>query len=136
MINKNLLPSDTRTTEIISGVSLMIISLLIFLTGERYLPATMLSEHGWHFWGIVSGVFGAAQIGAVSQSDGERARAIMAWLSGSYWIWSGAHQLMGTQGHFFDAVSIVLGVSCMYAFVINLLLVTEKEEQHGNDAIA
>lgn len=135
MTHKNLLPSDTRTTEIISGVSLVLISILILTSGGKFVPDHMSLEHYWQFWGMISGIIGALQILFVLVANMEHARSVVAWITGSHWIWSGTHQFSMSTGQFYDTVLLVLGISCMYAFVINLLITSQKDQENGNDVI-
>jgi hypothetical protein len=123
---KNLLPADTRPIELISGTSLLISAILIFITQDLYFPEKMNDVHQWPFWGILSLVFGFIQILSVIEDDMEPIRTITAWLTGTYWVWSGFFHLMSDYGHFYDIVLIVLGLSCLYSFIINLQFIKKS----------
>lgn len=125
-IIKQLLPADTRPVELISGFSLFVMAILIVTTGTMFFPEHLQDFHQWQFWGIVSGLFGLLQVFAVAMDDMEALRSVTSWFTGIYWLWSGLIQLFGPNGHFDDVVIIVLGASCMYAFIINLLFSKTK----------
>lgn len=131
-IIKQLLPADTRPVELISGFSLFVMALLIVTTGTKFFPPHLHDFHQWQFWGIVSGLFGFLQVFAVVMEDMEAMRSVISWFTGIYWIWSGLIQISGSNGHFDDVVIMVLGASCMYAFIINLLF-TKKHGIHSRN---
>jgi len=132
MTLRNLLTADTRATEITSGISLVIIAIVIMCTGKQFFPVHLINFHAWQFWGIVSGVFGALQLTAIMLEESEHVRAVTSWIAGTYWLWSGSYQIFSGTGQFYDIVLIILGISCMYAFVINLLITTTIKN-HGID---
>lgn len=119
---RKFLPNDTRLVELISGGSLVIGMLIGILTNQYILPAELLSYHVWQFWTMMLGIFGILQVGACSVHRLEYLRAATNWLIGGYWIWVGAHQIAVAEPYLTATVSILIGVSCFYAFVVNLLL--------------
>lgn len=124
---RRLLPADTRPIELISGASLLISALLIISTGELFFPKHLHDFHQWQFWGILSGIFGVVQLYAVAMDDLESLRAVTAWFTGVYWVWTGLVQLFGPHAQFDDVVIVLLGASCLYAFIINLLFTAKRK---------
>ncbi len=127
MINiKNLLPLDTRATEILSSFSLILSSLLIFYAGPSVITESMRNEHHWMFWDILLFLFGCFQITAVIKNWDAMVRAILSLVIGIYWIWLGVANLCQESLSIVFIVSIVLGAMCQYSYIVNLLYAAKK----------
>lgn len=127
---KNLLPSDTRAVEIISGISLFLSSLFIFYGHDKFLSLHIIEAHHWLFWGIMFVIFGSYQIISVLNNWDVMIRAILGLFIGAYWIWDGLSGLCQSQFVITDILPIVLGISCQYSFVVNLLYASKN---HGHN---
>lgn len=121
-----LLPTDTRTIELVSAFALIMTSVTLLLGA----PAStwMLEIHAREFWVIILASFGFLQfIGVVHTTySAEVVRAIVTWIVGAFWVWiSGEYMLDRVRPT--EVAAFLLGVSNLYAFVINLnLLVRGK----------
>lgn len=127
---KNLLPSDTRAAEIISGVSLFFSSILVFYGHDKFLSEHILEAHHWLFWAMIFLIFGVFQLVSVLNRWDVMIRAILCLFIGTYWIWDGFSGLCQSNFTATDILPIVLGISCQYSFVINLLYSTKN---HGHN---
>lgn len=123
------LPNDTRLVELISGGSLVLGAVMSFFTDQHIVPTDLLSYHIWQFWALLLGVLGVIQVGACAVTHFEHLRAATNWLVGGYWMWVGIHQMVVYQLDLTTIVSVLMGVSCFYAFVINLLLTRQAWKQ-------
>jgi hypothetical protein len=119
---RSFLPDDTRSVELVSGCSLLLclaISALI-----TYLnPSIGSSGTLTHYNILAIGWFGLIQIFVCTTAHMRSIRAIVNWVTGSYWIWVGSHELMINPPALLGALSVILGMSCLYAFVVNVLKV-------------
>ena len=119
---RNFLPNDTRLLELISGISLTLYMVVTLSTDRALVPIEFLEYHVWQFWMLVLGAIGVVQIAACAQQKVEYLRAATNWMAGSYWVWMGVYQLDYGYYHAMTIVSMLIGLGCLYAFVVNLLL--------------
>lgn len=121
----HLLPQDTRIAELISGFSLILMSVLMMFANIQPTDA-MVRFHEAHFWFILSGVFGGLQIFSLIVNDKlEQLRFVLAWVTGTFWSWVAMDSIANGVNPT-DIAGLVLGISNLYAFVINLLLVKQS----------
>lgn len=120
-----LFPSDTRIAEILSAISLLFSGMLMLLVPQST-PLALLVYHTSFFWGMLALVFGLLQlIIVVWFYDEELARALFAWIVGTYWVWMS----LGTVNMAVVpaiVASFFLGVSNLYSFVVNILVVKKQ----------
>jgi hypothetical protein len=127
---QNLLPQDTRTSEICAGVVLVSMALLCFLgmVIDGY-PIDMGNLSGVQvmpFWAMSCLVMGLMQLLSVAiYPRAELLRVIMSWANGSALIWLG---LTASIGHVdpSDLCAFFVGVSNLYAFIINASLLRKS----------
>jgi|688.fasta_scaffold508818_2 hypothetical protein len=125
MFPLSLLPQDTRIVELLSGIALVLVGLGLMLSGNG-LVGTHNSVQENTFWCLITMAFGALQISAIAMCRSmEHLRFILAWVSGSFWVWV-ASANMAVVVSATDIATIGLGVMNLYAFVINLLLVKQS----------
>jgi hypothetical protein len=122
---KNLLPSDTRAAEILSGFSLIISSILILYNQDSVLTHSMKETHHWIFWVIVLFIFGFLQIASLLKNWDGMVRAIISLVVGIFWFWIGVSICQHALNIVY-IMPIVLGVICHYSYVINLLYAAKK----------
>ncbi len=121
-----LLPTDTRTIELASAFSLVLTSITLLLGAPA--SAWMLEIHAREFWVIVLSAFGVLQlIGVVHNTySAEVVRVIVTWVVGAFWVWISFEYMIEVVRPT-EVSAFLLGVSNLYAFVINLnLLVRGK----------
>lgn len=121
-ICKNLLPQDTRSVEITSAWSLIMLSLFLVLSSES--TEAMESLHPVEFWSTVTCIFGSLHLySLVRISKEEPVRVVTSWVSGSFWIWLSLSGGLNNPG---DIATLILGVGCMTAFLINTVILSES----------
>lgn len=123
---KNFFPQDTRIIESMSALSLIYMSLASYLSGGAILPQELWGLHYWQFWMVLSGIFGFVQLFIVALDKNYIARSLLAWVTGTYWVWSGLIQFTPAVA-IACGISIILGIMCFYTFIVNLLIGT----RHG-----
>ena len=126
MILRQFLPNDTRLLELISGLSLVIYMVVTFVVDQALVPVELVEYHIWQFWMIVVGIVGSIQIIACVQQKLEHLRAATNWLAGSYWVWMGVVQADFGYYHAMTIVALLMGVGCLYAFIVNVLLARQS----------
>lgn len=121
-ICKKLLPRDTRSVEFTSAWSLILLSLFLVLSSES--TEAMESLHPVEFWATTTCIFGSLHLySLVRLSKEEPVRLVTSWLSGTFWIWVGLSNGLNTPG---DIATLILGVGCMAAFLINTMILSES----------
>lgn len=124
MILHSLLPQDTRIAELTSGFALIFVSMVFFFGGTP--SDSLLSIHHEYFWALITSIFGCLQLTSVTVCEKlEHLRFILAWLSGTFWIWVSTEHGFN-HVHLPDIATFVLGVANLYAFVVNLLLIKQS----------
>lgn len=123
---KKLMPSDTRATELISGFSLILSSILLLYGGNSYIPDNLKLMHHWAFWSILFFIFGSFQIIAIYKEWDAMIRAILSWVVGIYWLWVGVGNLCIHNPDINYILLLVLGASCQYSYIVNLLFSAKK----------
>ena len=123
---KNFFPQDTRMIESTSAFSLMYMCIAAYLSNGTILPHQLWELHYWQFWTLLSGFFGATQLLIAVLDKNYIARSLLAWATGTYWVWSGLIQFTPAVA-IACGISIILGIMCFYTFIVNLLIGT----RHG-----
>jgi multisubunit Na+/H+ antiporter MnhB subunit len=119
----SLLPRDTRTAELASAGALILSSLLFFVGFGA--EGRVADLKGTEFWVIITLCFGILQILAILEEHLEHLRAIVAWIAGSFWIWS-ALDTLTFQVQSTEVAAFMLGITNFYAFVINAMMVKNQ----------
>jgi len=126
MIPSGLLPQDTRITELTSGLALVLIGFSFFVSSIS-ITHGVTSMHQNVFWCILTITFGVLQIASIElYRRMEHLRFILAWATGSFWIWVSAENLSAGRIGPSEIATIVLGITNLYAFIVNLLLVKQS----------
>lgn len=126
MIPSGLLPQDTRIAELTSGFALVLVG-LAFITSGVSITHGITSMHQNTFWCILTIVFGALQIASIElYKRMEHLRFVLAWVTGSFWIWISTENLTGGGIGPSEIATIVMGIMNLYAFIVNLLLVKQS----------
>lgn len=119
---RHLLPQDTRSVEIISALTLLMLSL--FLMTSSATTEAMESLHPVEFWATVTCIFGSLHLYSLIRLNKEEpVRLVISWASGTFWIWLGLSSGLNNPG---DFVTLILGVGCMKAFLINTTILSES----------
>lgn len=119
---RHLLPQDTRSVEITSAWSLLMLSL--FLMTSSATTEAMESLHPVEFWATVTCIFGSLHLYSLIRLNKEEpVRLVISWASGTFWIWLGLSSGLNNPG---DIVTLILGVGCMTAFLINTTILSES----------
>jgi hypothetical protein len=119
---RHLLPQDTRSVELTSAFSLLILSL--FLMTSSATTEAMESLHPVEFWATVTCIFGSLHLYSLIRLNKEEpVRLVISWASGTFWIWLGLSSGLNNPG---DIVTLILGVGCMSAFLINTMILSES----------
>lgn len=117
-----LLPQDTRSVEITSAWSLIVLSFFLIVSTES--TDSMDALHPVEFWATVTCIFGSLHLySLVRLTKEEPVRLVASWLSGTFWIWLGLTSGLNTPG---DIATLILGVGCMTAFLINTMILSES----------
>ena len=118
------LPQDTRSVEITSAWSLIILSVFLICTKET--PESMSALHPAEFWSTLTFLFGTLHLYSLLRlTKEEHTRLVISWVSGTFWVWVGLSSGMGSSG---DIVALVLGVGCFKAFLTNTMIASKKWE--------
>jgi len=120
-----LFPQDTRIVELVSGVAMTFVGFAMLVSGSGI--TEQLQDLGArHFWVLLTIIFGTLQVAAIiTYRRAEHLRFILAWAAGSFWLWlSMEHLTAGFSPT--EVVTFLVGISNLYAFVINLLLVKQS----------
>ena len=121
-ICRHLLPQDTRSVEITSAWSLLMLSL--FLMTSSATTESMESLHPIEFWATVTCIFGSLHLYSLIRLNKEEpVRLVISWVSGTFWIWLGLSSGLNNPG---DIVTLILGVGCMSAFLINTMILSKS----------
>lgn len=119
---RRLLPQDTRSDELTSALSLLMLSL--FLITSSATTEAMESLHPVEFWATVTCIFGSLHLYSLIRLNKEEpVRLVISWVSGTFWIWLGLSSGLNNPG---DIVTLILGVGCMKAFLINTTILSES----------
>lgn len=119
---RHLLPQDTRSVEITSAWSLLMLSLFLMVSSET--TEAMESLHPNEFWATVTCIFGSLHLYSLIRLNKEEpVRLVTNWVSGTFWIWLGLSSGLNNPG---DIVTLILGVGCMSAFLINTMILSES----------
>lgn len=122
-ICRHLLPRDTRSVEITSALSLLMLSLFL-MTSSSATTEAMESLHPVEFWETVTCIFGSLHLYSLIRLNKEEpVRLVISWASGTFWIWLGLSSGLNNPG---DIVTLILGVGCMTAFLINTTILSES----------
>jgi hypothetical protein len=120
---RHLLPQDTRSVELTSAFSLLILSLFL-MTSSSATTEAMESLHPVEFWATVTCIFGSLHLYSLIRLNKEEpVRLVISWASGTFWIWLGLSSGLNNPG---DIVTLILGVGCMTAFLINTTILSES----------
>lgn len=128
MFPLSLLPQDTRIAELLSGISLLVVGMALLITGKGFLhhSTVMVTMQYNAFWCILCIAFGVLQISAIAVHRGlEHLRFILAWITGSFWVWL-ASANFSNGANATEMVTMLLGITNLYAFIVNLLLVRQS----------
>jgi hypothetical protein len=119
---RHLLPQDTRSVELTSAFSLLILSL--FLMTSSATTEAMESLHPVEFWATVTCIFGSLHLYSLIRLNKEEpVRLVISWASGTFWIWLGLSSGLNNPG---DIVTLILGVGCMITFLINTMILSKS----------
>lgn len=120
-IIKNFMPQDTRSLEILSGLSLFIISIIFFSVPD--LDTLLFKNHPHSFWGLISGLAAVIQIYGIAVHPRKfRWRIIGLWLAGMFWTF---FTLSGDFNPIRSISEIVLALSSFICFITNLIIASE-----------
>lgn len=113
---KNLLPQDTRSSELLSAAALIILGMSLMSSQfGRILtqpPFFIILE-------VVSILFGGIQLTSLLfHPKLELSRVIFAWVNGTFWIW--LSYILFPLSSLAGMMCIVLAISDYAAFLINL----------------
>lgn len=120
---KLMLPQDTRSIEMVSAISLLLIGIAInFITAY----SNMIQIHSQHFWSVILMVFGALQVASIVYSENLHiVRTITSWTVGYFFVWIGFSSIL-VHPTTNDFAAIILGFGNWYAFVLNLNLMRKS----------
>lgn len=125
-----ILPIDTRLSELAAAWALLFLAAMIAAGATGLIDGINVSGLINHepspFWVIILSALGALQLFAVATSPrAEILRIVMAWACGTAWVWL---SLASNIGHTDppDPAALVLGLSNLYAFCINSLLIRHQ----------
>lgn len=124
--SKNFFLQDTRMIESTSAFSLLYMCIAAYLSHGTILPHQLWELHYWQFWTLLSGFFGLTQLFIAALDKNYIARSLLAWVTGTYWVWSGLIQFT-PEAAIACGISVILGIMCFYTFIVNLLIGT----RHG-----
>lgn len=125
MFPLSLLPQDTRIVEVLSGLALVFVGIGLMIPGNGMISISVSTPVAT-FWALLTLAFGVLQLGSIAMCKAmEHLRFILAWISGSFWIWI-ATENASTAVTASEIATIVLGITNLYAFIINLLLVKQS----------
>jgi hypothetical protein len=120
---RHLLPQDTRSVELTSAFSLLILSLFL-MTSSSATTEAMESLHPVEFWATVTCIFGSLHLYSLIRLNKEEpVRLVISWASGTFWIWLGLSSGLNNPG---DIVTLILGVGCMITFLINTMILSKS----------
>jgi hypothetical protein len=125
MFPLSLLPRDTRIVELLSGIAMVLVGMGLLLSGNSLMGTVTTVQYNT-FWFLIAVAFGSLQIFSIALcAKMEHLRFILAWISGSFWIWVASTNL--AHGiHASEIATMMLGITNLYAFIINLLLVKQS----------
>ncbi len=129
---RNLLPQDTRPLEILSGVSLLLLSIAFGLFPG--VPMELIYEHPIEFWQILTFILSLIQLGAILFHPRHfHTRIAGLWGTGCFWVFFAFNNGFNPLNSIVNSIVVaVLGVSCMIAFVINSIILSENHKNKGN----
>lgn len=111
----NLFPRDNRSAELASAAALILFAIHIVFAGS--LPERLADLQEATFWVLAFSVLGFIQlVSLLAYPHTEILRAGMSWLNGLLWIW------LSLSAYTAAAPAIMLGVTNLYAFVVNVNL--------------
>ena len=122
---KNFMPQDTRAGEIISAITLAILSVIFYI--DPSLDSKLFSQYSNIFWAASSGLVGFIQLyGLLMHPNKLNWRIVGLWMAGSFWA------LFAFSGEV-NIIRIVAGsvVSfyCFIFFIINLIIASEDKNK-------
>lgn len=104
---------------------MVLVGLGLLISGNGLIGSVSSVEQN-AFLCIVAIVFGILQLSSIALCRTmEHLRFILAWISGSFWIWVATADISHTVTAA-EIATIMLGVTNLYAFIINLLLVKQS----------
>lgn len=114
---RRLLTTDTRSVELISGLSLVSASLGYFVGyGQEH---RLFQFHQPEFWIILTMLFGLMQVFTIIEEGLDNLRFALCWIAGIFWLWVGLYTINEIIKPT-DALSVIMGVFNLYAFVVNV----------------
>lgn len=104
---------------------MVLVGMGLLLTGNSIMGTVTSVQHNT-FWCLIAVAFGSLQVSAIALcTKMEHLRFVLAWFAGSFWIWIATANL--THGvHASEIATVMLGITNLYAFIINLLLVKQS----------
>lgn len=127
MKSSSFFPQDTRTSEFISAISLIIFSICCINRSHVNIDIIpLLKFHVVQFWVVITAVLGFIQLISVGlYPRTEILRIISSWVAGSFWVWI---SLTSYKVDPSDIGVFVLGMANLYAFSVNSLLLRKTWE--------
>lgn len=126
IIYKNLMPQDTRAGEIISAVTLVILSIVFFL--DSSLDTQLFAKYSNIFWGVYSGIVGLIQLyGLLKHPDKLNWRIVGLWMAGSFWA---LFAFSGDMNIIRIVAGSVVSFYCFIFFIINLIIAGENRNKN------
>jgi hypothetical protein len=99
---------------------------MLLFCGNYYIPEHLKEMHHWVFWAILFFIFGSFQVIAIYKEWDGMIRAILSWVVGVYWLWVGIGNIVSPSPDINYILLLVLGASCQYSYVVNLLFSVKK----------
>lgn len=80
------------------------------------------------YWGVAALVFGLLQLISMMWYPRYRPmRSVVVWATGSFWVWIGTQYSLNLA--ILQIPILFLGLSCLYAFIINIIILSEIWKQ-------
>lgn len=122
------LPSDTRLTEIISCLSLILTGVLSYLTNSHYYPGPVSASEPNAYWSLITLIFGSVHIIALyDKGDLRMLRGVLSWFSGTFWIYMALVTASAGILSLHALTTLILGLGCYYAFTVNTIITLRDE---------
>lgn len=119
---RNLLPQGTRTVELCSAYSLIIVGVLIFSGLMPPIHELYTLDYDFTWVGVFIS-FGVLQLISIfTYPKLEILRTLLSWMAGCIWIWLGVVSQDGIL-HPEDIAAVLLGLGNLYGFIINFNLI-------------
>lgn len=111
----NLLPRDNRSAELASAGALLLLALHLGIYEDLHIRLSSIQNLS--FWVLSFSVLGLTQlVSLLSYPNTEILRALLSWVNGTLWIW------LSLSTYSAAGPAIMLGVTNLYAFVVNVNL--------------